>query len=172
LNPTANGSHHATIAPVVTAHSDTAGISLSGAIMPAEKLARATPADSTQGGPRGSRSASSADLRPLVENPSSDNGKNGLGLDPLQSNTPAAAQASPTATVSQQASAPGILNVNSIPVSNAILDGRPLGSTPKMGLSVAAGAHTVVFVHPEHGRKMVTITVEAGQTAIAATRFP
>jgi hypothetical protein len=66
----------------------------------------------------------------------------------------------------------GTLNVNSIPVSNVIVDGRPMGSTPKMGLSVSAGTHTVVFVHPEHGRKVVTVTVAAGQTATAATRFP
>jgi len=66
----------------------------------------------------------------------------------------------------------GTLNVNSIPVSNVIVDGRPMGSTPKMGLSVAAGTHTIVFVHPEHGRKVVTVNVAAGQTATAATRFP
>jgi serine/threonine-protein kinase len=75
-------------------------------------------------------------------------------------------------TPAKPAAGQGTLNVNSIPVSNVIVDGRPMGSTPKMGLSVAAGTHTIVFVHPEHGRKVVTVNVAAGQTATAATRFP
>jgi serine/threonine-protein kinase len=63
------------------------------------------------------------------------------------------------------------LNINSIPVSNVLLDGRPLGSTPKIGLSVSPGTHTVVFVHPEKGRKVKTVTVAAGGTATAVVRF-
>ena len=66
----------------------------------------------------------------------------------------------------------GTLNINSIPVSNVILDGRPLGTTPKVGLSVSAGNHTVVFVHAEHGRKVRTVNVPAGGAATAAVRFP
>lgn len=66
----------------------------------------------------------------------------------------------------------GTLNINSIPVSNVILDGRPLGTTPKVGLSVPAGPHTVVFVHPEHGRKTRGVTVPAGGSITAAVRFP
>ncbi|HEV8247318.1 MAG TPA: PEGA domain-containing protein, partial [Polyangiaceae bacterium] len=70
------------------------------------------------------------------------------------------------------ASGNGTLNLNSIPVSNVILDGRPLGPTPKSGVSVAAGPHTVIFVHPEHGRKAKTVTVEAGKSAAAFVKFP
>jgi eukaryotic-like serine/threonine-protein kinase len=66
----------------------------------------------------------------------------------------------------------GTLNINSIPVSNVILDGRPMGSTPKVGLSVTAGNHTVVFVHPEHGRKTRVVNVPTGGSATAAVRFP
>lgn len=66
----------------------------------------------------------------------------------------------------------GTLNINSIPVSNVILDGRPLGTTPKVGLSVNAGPHTVVFVHAEHGRKTRGVTVPAGGSVTAAVRFP
>lgn len=66
----------------------------------------------------------------------------------------------------------GTLNINSIPVSNVILDGRPLGTTPKVGLSVSAGSHTVVFVHAEHGRKVRSVNVPAGGAATAAVRFP
>jgi hypothetical protein len=70
------------------------------------------------------------------------------------------------------ASGKGTLNINSIPVSNVILDGRPLGQTPKVGVSVSPGPHTVIFVHPEHGRKAKSVTVEAGKTAAAIVRFP
>jgi serine/threonine-protein kinase len=66
----------------------------------------------------------------------------------------------------------GTLNINSIPVSNVILDGRPLGTTPKVGLKVSAGTHTVVFVHAEHGRKVRSVKVPAGGAATAAVRFP
>ncbi|MCC6648268.1 MAG: PEGA domain-containing protein, partial [Polyangiaceae bacterium] len=63
------------------------------------------------------------------------------------------------------------LSINSIPPSNCILDGRPLGSTPKAGVSVPAGTHSVVFVHPEHGRKSVSVTVKAGESKSVGVRF-
>ncbi|MEZ4376361.1 MAG: protein kinase [Polyangiaceae bacterium] len=66
----------------------------------------------------------------------------------------------------------GTININSIPVSNVILDGRPLGQTPKTGISVSAGNHTVVFVHPEHGRKVRSAKVDAGKSVTVAVRFP
>lgn len=64
------------------------------------------------------------------------------------------------------------INMNSIPVSNVILNGRPLGSTPKVGVQVPAGMQTVVFVHPQHGRKVVSATVPAGGTKTFMARFP
>lgn len=72
---------------------------------------------------------------------------------------------------SVSASGQGTLNINSIPISSVILDGKPLGSTPKMGVKVKAGSHTVVFVHPQHGRKSQSVNVAAGQTAVAVVRF-
>jgi len=65
----------------------------------------------------------------------------------------------------------GTLNINSIPVSKVVLDGRPLGSTPKVGVSVPAGSHTVVFIHPEKGKQSVSVTVKAGETKTAAVKF-
>jgi len=70
------------------------------------------------------------------------------------------------------ASGQGTLNINSIPVSNVILDGKPLGATPKSGIKVSAGPHTVVFVHPEHGRKVRGVTVRPNEAATAAVKFP
>ena len=64
----------------------------------------------------------------------------------------------------------GTLNINSIPVSKVLLDGRPIGSTPKAGVSVAPGSHTVTFVK-DGERKSVTVTVKAGETKVAAVKF-
>ena len=59
----------------------------------------------------------------------------------------------------------GSLNINSIPPSSVVLDGKPIGSTPQRGVSVSAGTHTVVFVNAEQGfKKQVSVTVAAGET--------
>ncbi len=69
------------------------------------------------------------------------------------------------------ASGTGTLNINSIPVSKVILDGKPLGSTPKVGVSVPAGSHTVTFIHPDLGKQSVTVQVKNGETKTAAVKF-
>jgi hypothetical protein len=65
----------------------------------------------------------------------------------------------------------GRLNINSIPYSKVVLDGRPLGETPRVEVAVAAGPHTVLFVHPEHGRIQKEVYVDTGRTVLAAVRF-
>jgi serine/threonine-protein kinase len=55
------------------------------------------------------------------------------------------------------------LNVNSIPVSKILLDGKPIGLTPKVGVVVPAGSHTVVFVG-ENARKSTSSTCQPGET--------
>jgi serine/threonine-protein kinase len=65
----------------------------------------------------------------------------------------------------------GTLNMNSIPISKIILDGKPLGSTPKMGVSVSAGVHTVTFVMPDGQRKSMSVAMKGGETKTAVTRF-
>lgn len=62
------------------------------------------------------------------------------------------------------------LNINSIPAASVILDGRPIGTTPKVGVSVSAGSHTVVFVK-DGERQAKSVTVAAGQTQTVAHRF-
>jgi serine/threonine-protein kinase len=75
---------------------------------------------------------------------------------------------------SPRASAPSggkaTLNINSIPVSNIILDGRPMGPTPKVGVRVGGGSHTIVFISGSQ-RKAASVTVGAGQTKTVAVRF-
>lgn len=96
-------------------------------------------------------------------------GGSGRAKAPAPAPTPA-----PPAPVAKQpaVAGQGTLNINSIPQSNVLLDGRPLGKTPRAGVATTAGSHTVVFIHAEHGRKQVTVNVAAGKTATAAVRFP
>lgn len=65
----------------------------------------------------------------------------------------------------------GTLNLNSIPSATAIVNGQTVGRTPRMGLKVKAGAQSIVFVHPEKGRKQTRVTVPAGDTKTVAVRF-
>lgn len=86
---------------------------------------------------------------------------------PAPAPTPAAEESSP------KPSAPagkGTLNINSIPRSNVLLDGRPIGQTPKIGVSVSAGTHTVVFVK-DGERKTSTVTVPEGGSKTVAVKF-
>jgi serine/threonine-protein kinase len=62
------------------------------------------------------------------------------------------------------------LNVNSIPAANVVLDGRPVGATPLMGLKVSPGAHTVVLIG-KGGRAVRSITAAPGKTAVVGVRF-
>lgn len=84
----------------------------------------------------------------------------GGGTAPAPSPEPAPAAAGGSAT----------LNINSIPVSNIILDGRPVGATPKVGQKVNAGTHMILFVNGSD-RKSASVTVTAGQTKTVAVRF-
>jgi hypothetical protein len=63
-----------------------------------------------------------------------------------------------------------MLNINSIPVSSVLLDGRPIGTTPKMAVHVPAGSHTVIFINGTT-RKTSSVLVTAGQTKTVAIRF-
>jgi hypothetical protein len=85
---------------------------------------------------------------------------------------PVRSAATPAAAAkSSKASGNGTLNITSTPAATVVLDGRPLGRTPRSGVSVPAGSHTVVFVHPQHGRKTVKTQVSAGGTKTVSVRF-
>jgi serine/threonine-protein kinase len=74
-------------------------------------------------------------------------------------------------TSAPAAASKATLNFNSIPSSTVVLDGRPLGQTPVMGVSVSPGSHNVLFVHPERGRKAVHVAVDAGVKRTVSVRF-
>jgi serine/threonine-protein kinase len=66
----------------------------------------------------------------------------------------------------------GFLNINSLPASLVVLDGKPIGSTPRVHVQVSAGPHKVVFTNSDLGvMKEITVTVGAGETQLASARL-
>ncbi len=64
------------------------------------------------------------------------------------------------------------LNINSLPASTVVLDGKPLGPTPKLKISVSPGSHTVLFVNAEQSlKKSITVEVKAGETKAAFAKL-
>jgi serine/threonine-protein kinase len=76
-----------------------------------------------------------------------------------------------TSSEPSEATGKAKLSLTSDPPANVLLDGKPIGRTPKMGLSVAAGTHTVLFVHPTLGRARASAKLEAGQSKTLRARF-
>jgi hypothetical protein len=64
----------------------------------------------------------------------------------------------------------GTLNINAIPKASVILDGRPLGITPKVGITVSAGQHTVILVK-DGERVTKSVQVKPGATVTVSHRF-
>ncbi|APS00158.1 carboxypeptidase regulatory-like domain-containing protein [Pajaroellobacter abortibovis] len=64
------------------------------------------------------------------------------------------------------------LNINSIPPALIQLDGKSLGNTPKLNLTVSPGSHTILFTNKEEGiQKTMTITLKPGETKTAAVKL-
>ena len=81
-------------------------------------------------------------------------------------------QPEPVAAAPASAGGEAYLNINSIPPSTCILDGRSLGSTPRVHVSVKPGTHTVKFVNADQGlTKTVTVTVGSGETKPAVAKL-
>ena len=79
--------------------------------------------------------------------------------------------ASTQASRVEASSAPGVININSIPFTRVVLDGRVLGGTPLVGVTVSPGEHTVLFVDFDGERRLKKINVDPGRTVLAAVRF-
>jgi serine/threonine-protein kinase len=62
------------------------------------------------------------------------------------------------------------LTLASTPPSNVILDGKPLGSTPRRNITVEPGTHRVIFIH-EASRKMETVEVAPGSSQTVSVNF-
>jgi serine/threonine-protein kinase len=63
------------------------------------------------------------------------------------------------------------LNINSIPVSQVLLDGRAIGHTPLLRVKTSAGSHELVFVHPQRGKRRTQVEVAPGRSKTVSMRF-
>jgi serine/threonine-protein kinase len=95
---------------------------------------------------------------------------------PHRETTPAAAAVGvspgPALAAAAAEGGEGFLNINSIPPSTCFLDGRSLGSTPRVHVSVKPGTHTVKFVNADQGlTKTVSVQVGAGETKPAVAKL-
>jgi hypothetical protein len=69
-----------------------------------------------------------------------------------------------TVTPMTAGSGPGTLRVNTRPWSQVYVDGRLIGNTPQMNISLPAGTHRVTLVNPDFNiRQSVSVTIESGQ---------
>jgi len=101
--------------------------------------------------PRAAASATSALAPPVVRKPAASRPvPSSVAVDPTQ----------------------GLLNISSVPPSQIILNGRPLGSTPKTAVVVPGDSlQTIVFVHPKMGRRRAQKFVPAGKERTVSIRF-
>jgi hypothetical protein len=67
--------------------------------------------------------------------------------------------------------APGTLDIDSVPASHVLIDGRPLGATPRIRESVSPGAHVVAFVYSPNVSCRQSIQVLPGATATVMDRL-
>lgn len=86
-----------------------------------------------------------------------------------------AAEAPKKETPKKETAAAGgeaFLNINSLPASTVVLDGKPLGPTPKLKVSVSPGSHTILFVNAEQSlKKSISVDVKAGETKAAFAKL-
>jgi hypothetical protein len=61
------------------------------------------------------------------------------------------------------AARPGTLSVNAIPWARIFVDGRAAGQTPRLGLAVRAGPHTVRLVTAGGDERLRTVYVAPGR---------
>jgi hypothetical protein len=89
--------------------------------------------------------------------------------------TPKSAESPATPAVTKEAKAPAgeaTLKINSIPPSTVVLDGKPLGATPQLNVTVSPGTHTILFVNAELSlKKTITVTVKAGEVKAAVAKL-
>ena len=65
----------------------------------------------------------------------------------------------------------GTLSINARPWAEVFVDGQRVGETPVSQMSLPIGIHEIVFRHPEHGERKVSVVVKIGATGRAFTDF-
>ena len=65
----------------------------------------------------------------------------------------------------------GYLNINSIPATKIVLDGKVLGNTPKVKVKVTPGAHQIKFVNDDGVKGELSVLVVANETIPIVFKF-
>lgn len=65
----------------------------------------------------------------------------------------------------------GEISINARPWAEVFVDGTRVGETPVSQLSLPVGIHEIVFRHPDHGERRVSVVVKIGATGRAFTDF-
>jgi len=119
-----------------------------------EPIARAAPAATEPALDQPSRGSSPSDSRPTRR---------------ARSGASNAVAPRSTGARTAPADAKGTLSITANTPTNIVVDGRPLGKTPK-AIRVSAGKHTVVFAG-EQGRRVQVVDVGAGENKSVAAKF-
>jgi hypothetical protein len=91
---------------------------------------------------------------------------------PVTTGAPTTAPDKPATPDKPAATGEAFVTINSTPVSNVALDGKPLGQTPKVKVSVTPGAHTIMLINTEEGlKKTVPVNVKAGETKLVIVKL-
>jgi serine/threonine-protein kinase len=78
---------------------------------------------------------------------------------------PPAAPTTTTASAGGGGGGTGTLRINTRPWSQVFVDGRLIGNTPQMNISLPAGRHSVTLVNSEFNiRETITVEITAGAT--------
>lgn len=87
---------------------------------------------------------------------------------PVVAAQPEKKEAPPSAAAAGEA----VLKINSLPASSIVLDGKPIGVTPQLHVTVSPGTHTIMFVNSEQSlKKTISVEVKAGETKAAFAKL-
>jgi eukaryotic-like serine/threonine-protein kinase len=106
-----------------------------------------------------------APIAPIAEAPKPEKkSSSAASTDDLLENATSSSAKAPS-TPSAGEGGQGTLRINSRPWAQVVIDGRPIGNTPQMNISLPAGNHRVQLVNPEFNlKKNLTVTIKPGQT--------
>jgi len=65
----------------------------------------------------------------------------------------------------------GRVSINAVPWARVWIDGQPAGETPLAYLPLSAGAHEIIFRHPELGERRQTVLVQSGAVMRVSATF-
>ncbi len=149
-------------------------------LVPSKDGAKSEQADNPAEKPKGEESLSLEDLgnkKPAEDTKAEDKGLAGSSAAAAKAPTStksAAKDEKPSkdkeeAKDSAAASDKGMINISSIPPVNVVVDGKPIGMSPKT-VRVSAGSHTIVFIGAE-GRQVRSVNVKGGGSTSVAVKF-